>query len=111
MWRTSLPPAWELSKVSALKPAASAPWHALFRTGCKERIGPSIAAAWTRQPRPLAMPIDSSLVVIAAAAIVLIGLVASSAFIGFHVGRRAVPENAGRPSEKPANPGRMPERV
>jgi|tagenome__1003787_1003787.scaffolds.fasta_scaffold20337151_1 hypothetical protein len=57
------------------------------------------------------MPIDSSLVVIAAAAIVLIGLVASSAFIGFHVGRRAVPENAGRPSEKPANPGRMPERV
>jgi hypothetical protein len=57
------------------------------------------------------MPIDSSLVVIAAMAIVLIGLVASSAFIGFHVGRRAAPENRAPRAEAPDASGRMPERV
>jgi hypothetical protein len=57
------------------------------------------------------MPIDSSLVVIAAVAIVLIGLVASSAFIGFHVGRRAAPENSAPKVEAPAATGRVPERV
>src|SRR4051812_20898192 len=57
------------------------------------------------------MPIDSSLVVIAALAIVLIGLVASSAFIGFHVGRRAVPEDSARKVETPAVTGHVPERV
>src|SRR5438876_11841910 len=57
------------------------------------------------------MPIDSSLIVFAAMATAVIGLIASSAFIGFQAGRRTVPESMPPLEQDPIALGRMPERV
>jgi len=57
-----------------------------------------------------AMPLDSSLVVVAAMAVVLIGLIVSSAFIGFQVGRRTAPEMA-PPVEENLEVRQMPEQL
>src|SRR5439155_12065256 len=57
------------------------------------------------------MAIDSSLIVFAGTATAVIGLIASSAFIGFQAGRRTAPESTPPLEQDPIALGRMPERV
>ena len=47
-----------------------------------------------------AMPLDSSLAVVVAMGVVLIGLIATSAFLGFQVGRRTSPNRTALPEEE-----------
>lgn len=57
------------------------------------------------------MPLDSSLVVVVAMSVVLVGLIATSALLGFQVGRRTAPTSAPLPEEDPLRAWQMPERL